>query len=279
MLLLPIDKEIAGKNLKWYRGDSEEKFKQNISEGKIPRYGPEDVHYKFNSLGYRCQEITPKSDKYFRVGLYGCSLMEGYGLPEKNTIPAQFSDLLCSEIEKPVEDYNFGKAAASNDLIANIVLGTVPVLKPDLVVVYWTYLSRRSIYANNGAVLKWITHWKEWGDDVPKMHVPLYEAHEVLNTNQNNVDNFIKNYMLVKYYLQAQNIPMVWGLANGKWFPNVAHCMDSKDLHSYASVDLESNMIDHARDVEHPGPGSAIRIAKEFCRTFMRNRGESIDLG
>lgn len=272
MLLLPIDKETACKTLKWYRGDNEAKFKQNISEGKIPRYGPEDVHYSFNSLGYRCQEITPKSDKYFRVGLYGCSLMEGYGLPEKNTIPSQFSDLLCSEILRPVECYNFGKAAASNDLIANIIGGTVPVLKPDLVVVYWTYLSRRSIYASNGTALKWIAHWKEWGDDVPKMHVPLYEAHDVLNTNQNNVDNFIKNYLLVKYYLQAQNIPMIWGLANRNWLPNVAHYMEPNDLRRYANVDVEEHMADYARDMEHPGPGAAIKIAKEFCRTYVTSQ-------
>ena len=131
MHLLPIDKETACKNLKWYRGDDEAKYKQNLAGGKIPQFGPDDVTYDFNSLGFRCQEFGPRLGNEFRVGFYGCSLMEGYGLPSHKTIPAQFSDILCGRIEKPVDAFNLGKAAASNDRIADIIHGTVPLLKPD----------------------------------------------------------------------------------------------------------------------------------------------------
>ena len=159
---------------------------------------------------------------------------------------------------------NLGKAAISNDRIADIIHGTVPLLKPDLVVVYWTYFSRRDIYTEDGEVMKWISHWKEWGDTVPKKRKPLFEAQSMLCSNSANVSNFVRNFLLVKYYLKTLNIPMVWGLANRQWIKNVGQYLDSEDLQSYADVDVARHTVDYARDMEHPGAISAILIAKQF---------------
>ena len=172
----------------------------------------------------------------------------------------------------PLEFYNFGKASASNDFIANLILSTAPVIQPDLVVVYWTYLSRRQLYTPDGKVLKWNSSWDKLSVPIPDEYHDLCEAQAALENNHSNVANFVKNYQLVKYYLATQDITMLWGLANSGWLSQIGEHLDYRDMIRYASVDLKEHQCDYGRDMEHPGPETAGRIANQFLITYVNSQ-------
>jgi hypothetical protein len=269
MLLLPIDFEVAGKTMKWYRGDSEKRYQQNLADGNEPSYGPNDILYQFNSLGYRAPEIKPKNPRsqFPRICFYGCSLMEGYGLPEDQAIPAKFADAY-GQVYGSSEFYNFGKASASNDDIANIIVDSEPIVQPDLVVVYWTYFSRRALYTEDGKILKWNKHWDNMSVPISEKYHPLCEAQRVLINNNSNVNNFIKNFRLVKYYLRNKGISMLWGLANSKWMVQIGQYLEHDDLKTYADLSLDSNLVDYSRDMMHPGPESVDQMVTKLMMSY-----------
>lgn len=269
MLLLPIDFELAHKTLEWYRGDSEEKYHENIAAGHQPLYGPGDIAYNFNSLGFRGRDIKPKTDT-IRICFYGCSLVEGYGLPWRHSLPAVFAESIGSVLGS-VEYYNFGKASASNDLISELVVTSQPVAQPDLVVIYWTYFSRRQLHTPDGKVLKWNQHWKDLSVPLPNEYEELYEAQNALINSYSDLDNFLKNFQLVKHFLRAQGIPMIWGLANAGWFAQIGHHLDEADLKTYADMGLREHMSDYARDMHHPGPDTVRLLNEKLIQTYVRS--------
>src|SRR5262249_53742417 len=124
--------------LQWVDRDTEENFK---ARGGHPIYNAQSITYRFNSLGYRCPEFDAPGE--IRIISVGCSNTMGVGLPQEDVFHERFAKRLQEHTGRPVVNWNLGVGGSSNDYITRTLFLAIPFLNPDLVLVNFTYLSRR----------------------------------------------------------------------------------------------------------------------------------------
>lgn len=98
-------------------GDSKKNFLKNKNKPNL--YSEKDVSYYYNSNGFRCDEFTAPND--FPIVFLGCSVTEGYAIPEEKT----WAHILLRKIEntigKPIPYWNLAIAGCGIDTQANIL--------------------------------------------------------------------------------------------------------------------------------------------------------------
>jgi len=251
---LPDLSEYTNYESKWFRGDSEEKYQFNIETGEEVPYGPDDIRYRFNHHGFRAPPFVVAKHKITEA-YYGCSVMQGYGLPVEHTIPYLAHD------ERHVP-FNMGIAGASNDLIARTVMSTVPLFKPTFVFIYWTYHTRREIYDEEGNPIQWLRNWKDQTVKVSDKYVPHMDAQGQLSHFTSNVNNLLKNITMVDLFLKSNSTDYAWALVD-------AHCLTYDEVYreffpfsdNYLRASLADIQVDVSRDLQHPGPETSKKIA------------------
>ena len=158
--------------------------------------------YTYNELGFRGDTINKKG---FKVMSLGCSLTEGVGVNDNETWPAQF----CSHIPNSV-NFNFGVGGRSNDFIVRCLLSYFDLIKPDLVLIMYTYPTRKEYYTKDGGIEPFIPA-ESWGylKETPDGHRVQTLKTLLQNDNEDFINRY-KNHLLIKYFLQNKKIPFVW---------------------------------------------------------------------
>lgn len=125
---------IAGKTLDWLPPDTEENFKKLIEDPTHLEYfqaqrwlAPGAITYKINSHGFRSNEFD--SGKRSIVAL-GCSYTIGIGLPLTDIWPTMVGEALDLEV------YNLAYGGVGADTCYRLAEYWVPLLKPELVVMF-----------------------------------------------------------------------------------------------------------------------------------------------
>ena len=151
------------------------KFKLDERKNKIFKTSGSDntglCTYTYNELGFRGDSIKKEG---FKVMSLGCSITEGVGVNDNETWPAQF----CSHMENAV-NFNFGTGGRSNDFICRCLMSYYDLIKPDLVLIMYTFPHRREIYTEDGGIEPFIptTSWgylKETDDGIKTQEYLTY---------------------------------------------------------------------------------------------------------
>jgi hypothetical protein len=218
-------------------------FQFNLDERKGKTHktsGSDNTHsctYTYNELGFRGDSIKKEG---FKVMSLGCSNTEGVGVNNHETWPAQFAKLIPDGV-----DMNFGTGGRSNDFIVRCLMSYYDLIKPDLVLIMYTFPHRREIYTTDNGVEPFMPP-ASWGylentEDGNKIQ-------EYLTYLQNDNEDFInwyKNHLLIKYFLESKKCNWVW---NG-------NKINSKDYSEYNRFDGDySGYSDFGVDNVHPGP-------------------------
>jgi hypothetical protein len=150
--------------------------------------------YTYNELGFRGDSIHKKG---FRVMSIGCSLTEGVGVNNKNTWSAQF----CSHIPNSV-NLNFGVSGRSNDYISRCLISYCDEIKPDLVLILYTFNHRREIYTQSEQIEPYIPG-QSWGylEETEDGRIIQKTKDELQNDNEDFI-NWYKNHLLITKYLE-----------------------------------------------------------------------------
>ena len=69
-----IRPDLVNKTLYWADSDTEEQY--NKVKDRVP-YGPNDITYKYNNYGFRCDDFTDWRENPIRILFAGCSMTEG----------------------------------------------------------------------------------------------------------------------------------------------------------------------------------------------------------
>jgi hypothetical protein len=173
-------------------------FKFGLNERKETTYGTsgrDDTGkclYTYNELGFRGDSIKKEG---FKVMSLGCSITEGVGVNDNETWPAQF----CSHIESGV-NFNFGTGGRSNDFICRSLMSYYDIIKPDLVLIMYTFPHRREIYTEDGGIEPY-TPTNVWGKLSETEEGKIIQTSMDLLQNENaDFINWYKNHMLIKYF-------------------------------------------------------------------------------
>jgi len=255
--------EMAGSPpLCWFTSDSEERYRRDPH----PTLKPEDVIYRFNDYGYRCAPFSSRSE--INVVFIGCSWIFGTGLPEEATAASIFCRLLEKQVGKTVTNWNLGFPAKSNDYIARTLLCAVPLLRPDLVVVNFTYAPRREYIPLDGEMMNLLPAFKTLHLVRDLVRRRLYKHLYALASEYEDQMNLFKNYKLVELVLEKHKT---------RWLFSANDLNDLEPIRDQLCRDifLEPGLqiTDRARDLGHPGIESNRRFATRIFEAYQRVYG------
>jgi hypothetical protein len=201
--------------------------------------------YTFNELGFRGDSPSKEG---FKIMSVGCSHTEGIGVNDDQT----WSHILSRKVKNGV-DLNFGLSGRSNDYIGRAILTWENYIKPDIVLLMYTYPHRREYYTLDGGIEPY--HPNPWGyfseNKIGK------DDHKYITNTINDEENFInwyKNHLLITYFLKSKNIPFVW---NGT-FLNTKYTDENRfdgnypklsDNHNHATYNDNLKYADYLFDV------------------------------
>jgi hypothetical protein len=209
--------------------------------------------YTYNSLGFRGDEITKPG---FKVMSIGCSHTEGVGVNDNETWPSIFSKKIPEGV-----DLNFGMGGRSNDYIARALITFYDEIKPDLVMIMYTYPNRSEFYTKDGGIEPYsINKWGYFANnrDGVKEHQYITQ----LSNIELDLQNWYKNHLLIKYFLETKKCNWLW---NG-------YMLDT-NYTEYNRFDAGfGKYIDFGSDKIHNGPKHnqdyANKLYDHICQLF-----------
>ena len=158
--------------------------------------------YTYNELGFRGDSIKKEG---FKVMSLGCSITEGVGVGDTETWPAQF----CSHIGNSV-NLNFGTGGRSNDFICRCLMSYYDLIKPDLVLIMYTFPHRREIYTEDNGIEPYVPA-NAWGKLSETKDGQLIQySMDILQNDNSDFINWYKNHQLIKLFLESKKCNWVW---------------------------------------------------------------------
>ena len=151
--------------------------------------------YTYNELGYRGDSVVED----IKIITVGCSHTEGIGVNNNETWPAYLSSAL------NVKHINMGFTGRSNDYIARTVNEYVTRFNPNLVIVMYTYPSRREYWTEYGPQPYAANAWGYF-EDYPDKHKALTK----LSSEQSDYNNWYLNHQFIKNTCKANNTSLIW---------------------------------------------------------------------
>jgi len=231
------------KSLKHWTTDNFEvsSYKYNLSERVNKTYngsGSDNTGlctYTYNELGFRGDSIYKEG---FRVMSIGCSITEGVGVNNNETWTSKF----CSHIPNGV-NLNFGFGGRSNDYISRCLISFYDLIKPNLVLIMYTEMHRREFFTENGGIEPF--HINKWGYfNETSEGLEQYDALLRLSNNENDFQNWYKNHLLIKFFLESKKCNWLW---NGSFIKNNFTDEFRFDGDYYPYIDFGVEGV-------HPGP-------------------------
>lgn len=158
--------------------------------------------YTYNELGFRGDSIKKEG---FKVMSLGCSHTEGVGVNDNETWPHQFSKLIKNGV-----NFNFGYAGRSNDFISRCLTSYYDLIKPDLVLIMYTYPHRREIYTKDNFIEPYIPT-NVWGRLLETEEGQIIQnSMDILQNEHADFINWYKNHLLIKYFLESKKCNWIW---------------------------------------------------------------------
>jgi hypothetical protein len=235
--LVASDKNLPSSEQYFLQTDSEENYDIN----QPSNYTKTSIKYKFNSYGFRTNEfILPKTLPVILV--LGCSFTLGIGLKEEDTWPTIFQQTYFPEYTL----YNLGLGGASADTVARLAINFIPILKPDIVAVFWPNMCRYEIVETSH-----IRFAGPWLDEELILKKLLNQT-ELYNNQQKNkviLDLLQKIYQFELLQLDADDFNQI----------------------IYEGMKLNSN---RARDNTHPGPFFHKHISNCFHDKYLKRNNQ-----
>lgn len=253
--------------LSWVSTDAESVYLENQKAGKALPYGPQDIEYRFNKNGFRCEEFSEIKNRQ-KVLSVGCSNTCGIGLPEQHTWPYQVTQEIAHQtLWSNTVNLNLGLAGSSNRSIAIRAIRAMELFEPKYAFVAWTYPSRIQFVYEDGEVADW------WAPDKkdeasldPKVLMKLDYFTQV-QSDMNDLNNLIYDIKNVEMAARCYNVRLCNSFiyldkpAQDWLRPRVFGLFDhSKPTWS----------ADRARDLLHPGPDYNRWLAEKMIEWYLK---------
>jgi hypothetical protein len=262
---VPFDYGDNGITVKWFISDSEEQYR--IS-GNRERYGIDDITYVMNNRGYRSIPFDPTS-KNPKIMFLGCSHTMGIGLRYEEIWTSTTTRILAERWGRDVEQHNFGVTGDSNETFAMMAAQLLPVIKPDLLCVLFTDMTRR-------------TYTFHFGSKMPIIPNNDYSASGQLvkmaasNTMEmwypaNDFYNFCRSFNMIDLAAKANGVAWVWNM----WRPPL---LTDEVMSAYVSLENRGSYRfgvgdpippDVARDGIHYGPEEHAGLGADMATTYV----------
>jgi hypothetical protein len=247
--------------------------------------------YSFNEQGFRGEDFDPAAKRH--IFFSGCSYTFGTGLNYEETAAHKFKLLYCSQQGLPpsaVNVLNFAMPGASNDYIVRTMISQCQKVKPDLAVVLFSHAERAEYIDEESLGNRVWTAAPWWAEEetYPHLKPPSKDASERIgilrnasigylyySTPANASARFLRNALLMQYYLDSSHIPFVMHWADHSQFPYLDNHFALSPMAALLRRDhfidcshASEFWMDLAADKAHPGPQSNTNLAKALFDTY-----------
>jgi hypothetical protein len=187
----PSGTDVAGVH-RWYSLDSEKNYRKNPH----PRFGPNDIEYRFNRQGYRCADFDRLRERprdVVTLACIGSSGLFGTGLPEPLSLPALLQTKLQDLLGRPVDSWNMGVGGTGPEYVTRMLFSVLPAMRPDIVLLTTHAFNRREFIGETGRIYSSQTHahWQHLLTDPERRQ--MQRACKVISNPYNHVTQFITN--------------------------------------------------------------------------------------
>ncbi len=233
---------------RWRPSDTEQQYHKAKHQFEIP-YGPNDIIYRNNNRGFRCDDFEDFNQHRYRILFSGCSFTEGIGLPLEDVWSKVFHSMLCEKIGTYIPYWNIAVGGTGTDQIVRNLYCEGDLLRPQVVISYIPYLVRRERWHED----KWIISSRYNRDDRAAKKVFTNERLIQYHTEKNFafIDLLMEKwdsiflYSSCDYFFEFKSINL----------PRMYKCN---------SGDALLNYLDYARDGIHAGPVSHRTLAEKM---------------
>ena len=270
---------------------------EHLLGATVRRYGSDQTGtktYSFNRFGYRGPE--PRQTARARILTSGCSYTFGEGLDYHEAWVTQFAGLYASHRGLDAEDVdiiNLAQGGGANDYIARTVLPHVERVRPDLVVLLFTYKNRAEVMLDDPDHPPLVASLGPWAvtpgpsrqaasTEQARHAAILAEGvsyHYLAYTDDSGLINALKNMLLGQLACRAASIDYVFSWVEhgllaglpGHRNPIVRELASGLDRERFcltAPTDPD-RQVDVAPDGVHPGPRSNALFASDILAAWL----------
>jgi hypothetical protein len=238
---------------KWLGFDSLGLFQEN---GGHPAYDENSIDYTLNSKGYRCPAFNQTAS--IKILSLGCSYVFGVGLKQSELYHEIVAQNLRDILGCSVINWNLGSGGASNDFITRVLYESLPILKPDLIIINFTVPGRREYLAANGDWVKFAPGNKvNWSEGVTR---EFHVFQRKMASHYQDALHFSNLFRGIEAKLSNEN--HVFTTVNREFYEVIQPIFGDKFVTNF-------DILDTSRDHLHPGANSHKAVAKK-CLEYMR---------
>lgn len=231
--------------MQFYPGcDTEENYLKNCEiKSTSWYYYNNPIEYKFNNLGFRCNDVSELTDDYLLFT--GCSLTEGVGLHLEDTYPY----LVSKALNKTYFNLALG-GTGPNIVKDNLIMFLSNIKKyklPKCIIIQWPDFNRFTLLGSN---FNWY-HINAWSGDLFK---------EIISNELPTHSNILYRYITLQF-IKNMGIDVVELGSFGD-----EHIMSETIKCNYPFIESS----DKARDLSHPGVETHKLFAKEILNSLNK---------
>lgn len=289
----------------WTKGPDElstfAKNRLNKEYKTIKTFGPSDIEYKYNSVGYRSDEFDKKD---IDILYAGCSFTEGEGLPLDCIWTKQLNSIIDTEFNISLGYHCVAKGGLSCSGVARRIYGAFNELqlKPKVLFVLFPSIFRSELcstnFSNQIGMIDYVPNYMPIPNNVEEKH--FFKMYEDTIRVSNSLNEFFKNVLLIDALCKANGTQFLFSTWQGAimveelpsenmdYLPNEYYMgedktyLDIKKLiinhipntvkDRFLGVDfMKEHMVEDlkfdqviARDYMHPGPNPHWQFANEM---------------
>lgn len=244
--LIPATPPTAyNKEFKWWPCDDEETY-DPINNA----YGPNDIVYKFNGHGFRCDDFDVNSDK--RILFLGCSHTNGIGLPLEHTWPYILLNHIKKETGYNIPFWTLATGGVGLDTEVRLYHQYGLKLKPQLVFAYFPEYRRELYYGDDNYLSAFNSSHPITNFD----YIPYIADSRVIKYETE------KNMCFLDTMLKLNNTTMIhnyWSVTNHK-----TDVYDEFQIKHHINLTFDRK----ARDKLHCGQASHIKFANQIWEKY-----------
>lgn len=239
-------------SLNWKPMDTLERYKK--LKIKVP-YGPDDITYRFNNKGFRCDDFDSWENHPYRILFAGCSLTEGIGLPLDDCWAKILQNKISNKMNTKIPYWNLADGGTGIDhMIRNLYIEGNS-LKPQIIISILPSLERR----------------ERWHRDYYGSWFKTQKTAQIL------LDEKFISYQLEKNFAFLNLLLEKWD--SYFLFASYDKSFNSKYMNysRIKQIDFGLETTDLARDGFHPGPKSNFMFAQKVFQNYWPYIKDKLD--
>ncbi len=215
---------------KWEPSDTEEQYLKAKKKFDIC-YGPNDIEYKYNNYGFRCDNFESYKKHPHRILFAGCSMTEGIGLPLDDTWAKLMHNKISEDLKIEFPFWSIAAGGTGLDQLTRYLYHYGDLLRPQIILSNLPDIERREL-------------WDMEESYYDRKHKVLLEEKFVTYQTE-------KNLAMINLLLEKWNTSFMFVTYNPKF--SISH-MNLSHMTQFEMFYIDRTEWDFARDGMHAGP-------------------------